>query len=487
MKKIFIFLGLFTALLFSAQTVKLDETFGNSNGFEVLEGETIGWSIIRSLILPDGKILVSGNRINGSVLCENFIAKFNPDGQIDASFGNNGFLIIDHPDDNGCSLMYADNHIFAFFDIQDDCIMKFDLNGNLDTAFGNNGVVMVGGYIADYSSGVQYENYLYVLCGDYGDYNSSSFFRYDIKTGALDLSFGTNGKVSLSNKGKAYDIFKSSDDKIFISTRKSNDLTWYLHKFNIDGSLDASFGNNGTIAFYNGSDSDDFPSIVLDSDNNILIAIMKDNEFLTVLKKYDSNGQLITSFGTNGTVSLENILILSIKNFSNKIYLAGANGNYDLALLRLNADGSLDTTFNKTGIYIETSHAGNEWAESFNINTDGSIITAGEYPVDSGGNPMDSENNKIFLAKYLVNEDLATEEISSSNKVSIYPNPAKDVLYFSTNEKIDKAEIYDLNGRLVKFGKISSGYINVSDLSKGLYFIVLQTETGKIKTKFLKN
>ena len=54
MKNIVTFLSVVFSLFLSAQTVQLDKTFGNSNGFEILDGETTGLCCIRSLILPDG-------------------------------------------------------------------------------------------------------------------------------------------------------------------------------------------------------------------------------------------------------------------------------------------------------------------------------------------------------------------------------------------------------------------------------------------------
>ena len=483
MKKLVTFLGLVFSLFLSAQTVQLEKTFGNSNGFEILDGETTGASFIRSLILPDGKILISGNRINGTNLAENFIAKFNPNGQIDTSFGTNGFLIVDHLDDNGCELLFADNHIFAFFNVYKDCIMKFDLNGNLDTSFGNSGRVDFndGEHLSDLNIAFQDGNYLYVEFYE----PVVKIKRFDIKTGVIDLTYGINGEVILpfTNVDDDY-MIKTSDNKILIATMNWYNLTLSLYKFNMGGSLDTSFGNNGAVTLYFENRNANYS--ISEFDGSIITAMTNgDDASTTLYKNYTSNGQPVTSFGNNGTVSLKNVLVSEVKIFSNKIYLSGANENYDLALWRFNADGSFDTSFNKTGGYIESSHTG--WAESFDINSDGSIITAGEYPSSPSTNINYDENNKIFLAKYLVDESLATEDLSPKAKVALYPNPVKDVLYFSASGKVAKAEIYDLNGRLVKTAAVSNNSVNVSSLSKDVYFIILHTDKGVIKEKFIKN
>jgi len=82
---------------------------------------------------------------------------------------------------------------------------------------------------------------------------------------------------------------------------------------------------------------------------------------------------------------------------------------------------------------------------------------------------------------------LGTEDLSPQAKVALYPNPVKEVLYFSASGKVIKAEIYDLNGRLMKTAAVSNNSVNVSNLSKGVYFIVLKTDKGTVKEKFIKN
>jgi len=82
---------------------------------------------------------------------------------------------------------------------------------------------------------------------------------------------------------------------------------------------------------------------------------------------------------------------------------------------------------------------------------------------------------------------LGTEDLSPQAKIALYPNPVKEVLYFSASGKVAKAEIYDLNGRLIKTAAVSNNSVNVSSLSKGVYFIILHTDKGTVKEKFMKN
>ncbi|MEQ8907702.1 MAG: T9SS type A sorting domain-containing protein [Vicingaceae bacterium] len=74
-----------------------------------------------------------------------------------------------------------------------------------------------------------------------------------------------------------------------------------------------------------------------------------------------------------------------------------------------------------------------------------------------------------------------------SNSFKFFPNPTKGKLLFSTQENIVLIRVYDQNGRLVKHWDTPQNEIDVSELSKGLYFISLQTQSGElINRKFVK-
>lgn len=85
-----------------------------------------------------------------------------------------------------------------------------------------------------------------------------------------------------------------------------------------------------------------------------------------------------------------------------------------------------------------------------------------------------------------VQSNLSTQEISKS-EISIYPNPAKEILTFKTKEKVKKAEIYDVNGRLIKVELgISNNQIDVSSLKTGTYVIKAISDKKYYQAKFIK-
>src|SRR5207248_10643108 len=121
--------------------------------------------------------------------------------------------------------------------------------------------------------------------------------------GTLDPSFGTGGKV-IQNDIPFEAVAVQTDGKVVAVGSRSNDFV--VARYNTDGSLDTTFGTGGikTIDFALGNGDDDFASDV---------AVQADGKIVVV-----------------GTAS------------------TAANGD-DFAIARLNADGSLDTSFGTGG------------------------------------------------------------------------------------------------------------------------------------------
>ncbi|MDQ0780563.1 hypothetical protein QF044_000417 [Chryseobacterium sp. W4I1] len=80
------------------------------------------------------------------------------------------------------------------------------------------------------------------------------------------------------------------------------------------------------------------------------------------------------------------------------------------------------------------------------------------------------------------NDDLSTHDISKLAKILIkyYPNPAKEVLNFTSDERMEEINIYDAAGKKVLTNRVDAdnGNINVSRLSNGMYIISGKTEKG---------
>lgn len=90
------------------------------------------------------------------------------------------------------------------------------------------------------------------------------------------------------------------------------------------------------------------------------------------------------------------------------------------------------------------------------------------------------------------------EEYGSSNMIStditeyvdkhlsIFPNPVSNQLTIVSSQAINKVEIIDLTGKLIKTFKENTGILDVSDLNSGIYFIKLIADEETITKKFVK-
>jgi ASPIC and UnbV/FG-GAP-like repeat/Secretion system C-terminal sorting domain len=103
---------------------------------------------------------------------------------------------------------------------------------------------------------------------------------------------------------------------------------------------------------------------------------------------------------------------------------------------------------------------------------------------------VDTINNPAINQRLNVVEGgtLAVSDYTNSN-FSLYPNPAKNILNFKTNDAItmQSAKIFDLNGKALLESEVSNSSINVESLATGTYIIVLRDTNGKdYSQKFLK-
>ncbi len=165
--------------------------------------------------------------------------------------------------------------------------------------------------------------------------------------------------------------------------------------------IDETFGTNGkaTLASFGGGDSD----MALQADGKIVMVGGRFIDF--VLARFNADGSLDTSFGTGGKVTTdiaggfaqERARAVAIQP-DGKIVVVGESslpsGDLAVALVRYNADGTLDTTFGSGGKAFDTPVAGRAWDVA--ILPDGRIVVAGDAPV--ANNPQDFGD--FLIARY---------------------------------------------------------------------------------------
>lgn len=431
----------------------LDYTFGSLGTVSFLQESS--WPPVLK-ILPDGKILVAGNRVY----------RLNPNGSLDTSFNSTGIFQTDvmtsnkmyHADE---LYLTSDNKIILSCEYETSSfdhvfgLLRINQNGSIDTTYGTNGFYITKIHpIAsedsyDYAFRVleQTDNKL-LMVGISGPTVSTtlilnSFVMRMSQDAVVDTSYGTNGLVYIPfvDDFSVKDAVILPNDKLllnFVSLDSSKTL-----KLNADGSLDTTYGINGTSVDVAGSMN---LSMAIQSDGKLLKAGKRNNQFS--ISRYNTDGTIDITFGTDGEVNVIN--------------------------LSINPDwGFKDSSFSK-----------------ILLQSDGKII--------AGGNSFDGYYQVSTLVR-LTNTVLGTLDFTSTkNTLSIYPNPIETAATFEftlMNPENITIELYDVQGKLVQTiatnKEMAPGNHNLpielnSNLTSGNYFLKLTTVNGSQSIQIIK-
>jgi len=120
---------------------------------------------------------------------------------------------------------------------------------------------------------------------------------------------------------------------------------------------------------------------------------------------------------------------------------------------------------------------------------DGVLTINEDY--NRNNNPADDDTNNNGLPDFLERAvALGVNEHALNNLISLYPNPASNLLNIDnrTNEVISNIAIYSINGMLVKqvpnAANVTS--IPVSELQTGMYFVKMEVGNQVMNYKFIK-
>lgn len=234
-------------------------------------------------------------------------------------------------------------------------------------------------------------NYTAVISNSLGAVTSAVAAVSVIPQG-LDTTFGNGGKVITSIGvvfgGAAYGVAVLPDGRIVAAGHAYNgtDQDIAVARYLPDGNLDTNFNGSGYVTTAVGDSSDYGFALALQPDGKIVVAGRTDNtngggssDFCVV--RYMPNGRLDTNFGGTGIVTThfdggDGIAYGVVVQPDGKIVVAGAAGG-DLAVVRYNTDGSLDTGFNGNGKAVYIFAPRSNRANSVALQPDGKIVIAG--------------------------------------------------------------------------------------------------------------
>ena len=440
-------------------------------------------------IQSDGKIIIGGSFTSYNGTTRNRVARLNINGTNDLTFntgtGANGNVYSTAIQSDGKIIIGGDFTLFNGASLNR--IARLNTNGTLDLTFtpdtGANNTISA---IAIQSDGK------IIIGGAFTSYNGnpiSGIARLN-NNGTLDSGFNPS-----ANGGSGKTISIQSDGKIIIGGLS-------VKRLNTDGTIDATFNQGfGPNAIVN--------STSIQSDGKILIGgffTSYNGTAINRIARINTNGTLDTTFnlgaGTNGAVGSTYI------QSDGKIIIGGGftfyNGTYSNAIARLNADGTLDATFNGAsggsplsiqsdgkiiiggrkrlntdGTLDATFNSGtgaSGTVYSTAIQSDGKIIIGGNFTSYSGI----GRNRVLRINGGATGAITGIETTVENRNVNVYPNPFSNKLNIEiegSNEK-QKLEILNAIGQVV-FNEnfVEKTTIQTSNFAPGVYIIKL--ENGK--------
>ncbi len=299
-------------------------------------------------------------------------------------------------------------------------VMRFTASGAVDTSFGKDGQVhdQMGGHVGNALSAVVQPDGKILVAGfvvagfvESDGFGSADFalVRYN-KDGSPDPEFGTKGYVRTDFGGSqdvAFAMALQPDGRIVVAGQclvQNIAVARYMP----DGTLDPSFGAGGKAWTNLHGGTELATAVALQGDGKIVLAgsaWQKSSGFDFAVVRYRPDGRLDTSFGTGGSATFdfdgqEDLAHAIAVQPDGDIVVAGGNrgpetrANFEL--VRLHADGSLDSTFGELGRISTDFEGRRDEAHALLLQRDGKIVVAGE-----SGRKLPATGVDFSLARYL--------------------------------------------------------------------------------------
>ena len=223
--------------------------------------------------------------------------------------------------------------------------------------------------------------------------------------GTLDATWGTSssigaGKVATSltsSRDAARGVAIQLDGKLVLAGDCSNGTTTDICalRYDVDGTLDATFGSGGKVVTSVGSSNDRANALLVQSDGKIVVAgSCFGSKYNFCAIRYNADGSLDGGFGSGGKVVaafgiVADAAFAIVVQTDGKLVLAGSCGigaNNNFCALRFNANGSLDTSFGNAGKVITPASSVTDSAGALVLQPDGRLVLAGSCSGSSSEN-----------------------------------------------------------------------------------------------------
>lgn len=351
----------------------------------------------------------------------------------------------------------------------------FNLDGSIDSSIYTNGIQLTEIYSDnDYQNkitkSVRIDNERYLFFGiTENNYLTSTMVKLD---GTIDESYGSEGTLidsTILPQQNAYfvrqlfteiinnSVYVGTLERVFSNTTQSYVYETNTRKYNTSGQLDSTFGTNGKLTIIQQSNFSRSINLTRILNNKLLISYENSigdnaqNAFII-----DEDGQILSEFNFNFENSLYNYgtiqLILDIAFTSdNKLLLLARDDSFSMLLMRLTQVSSIpNLSFDEGQIQS-------------NLDQENLIF---HWFYD--GTELSSENTSNIefqgIGEYIINvyniqtcgsfsDTIVVDPVKLStfefNNIKVYPNPACNEIIIDSNLEINNIRIIDMYGKMV--------------------------------------
>jgi uncharacterized delta-60 repeat protein len=519
-----------------AQAGTLDKTFGQEGFSQTISiVPDYSFPLKREVVGTDGKITTASDfTYSGSNDFFVKITRFNADGSLDETFGDNsdGVAII--------NIGFKEAHLFCitsqtdgkllfstitFQNVTDNAIMKItrlNSDGSRDDSFGDAGTATIedGTVLACLDIHPLSDGRI-LLVGVTGDpiaQNLDGMVARLTPNGELDPTFGTEGFFKMESTTPSilpneylFDVAESPNGSLVVGGLFTNDFEEIFEglvlRLTSNGELDLTFAQTGILSF-EGNGSEPMVQTIgveVQKDNKVLFLNVEDNgiSIENTLSRLNADGSPDSTFGEDGSTNVnyntedenratdfellkDEQLIVSLQGLT-----ADVNESYN-AVARYSNKGILDPTFGEEGTSIMKLDTIENFGGQVLITPDNKIIAIIEAET------LDTNNDYQILYRLLNNKTVDIQEVTMINNVQTTPNPATTsttlTYHLEQAQKEVTIQLIDVQGKLIKTFAASESrptgrnqeQLDLSSVANGLYFLKIQTSNAVSQVKVVK-
>jgi uncharacterized delta-60 repeat protein len=331
----------------------LDTSFGNGGKKTVNFGGTDAARVV--LVQANGRLVVAGGGAAGGSFC---VVRLRTNGTLDTTFGSGGKRIVDFGGENesvyGAALQ-ADGRIVLAGDSNFRvAVARLKTNGSLDASFEGDGKkIFSWGAIGRAQAVVMAPNGKILIAGFSGPEGGNIQVARLNANGLLDKTFGVDGKAAVDFGGDDFGLAmaRQANGRILVAGRSTAGGA-VVARLRANGVVDPDFDGDGRVTLPGGGSAS---AVLVQPDRNIVVAGNASGSAMMTVTRLKPNGSPDTGFGTGGTATIDFATLADLAAGAalqpdGKIVVAGySQGTEDVAVARLNPNGSPDPTFGTAG------------------------------------------------------------------------------------------------------------------------------------------